>query len=223
MIPTILIKSKDFHDAWYRMNREIMKDGALLPSRYNSTVMTNDACVTIELTGNAIEQVLYCELHKDYNMKSGLVSYMKQFDYSTDEFKKSDKEQRYTYAGRMFPDTDTIRMEHLLVPFDKGVQLTTWNKFIDLGSDVRPCFQRMWIRELHNNTCELHVTFRSHDVNAWQFNMIGLVDYARRYLLKGRKIVKIVEFNDSLHIYDYDWANSVRVRKPTLNMRLNYE
>jgi len=53
--------------------------------------------------------------------------------------------------------------------------------------------------------------------------MIALVDYARRYITKGLTIVKIVEFNDSLHLYDYDWDSSMKVSKPTINMRLTYE
>lgn len=222
MIPTILIKSKDFHDAWYQMNREIMKDGFEIPSDQTEAKLTKDVCATIELTGEAINQIMRHELHPDYPMKSGLESYVKQFDYDTDEFKSSESTQEYTYSGRMFPEHDMIKTYGKTM-YDRGIQFVTWNKYRDFGNEVRPCLQRMWFRQLNNTDVELHLTFRSHDVFAWQFNMIALVDYAMRYVTNGFNIVKIVEFNDSLHVYDYDWDDSLRVRKPTMNMRKCYE
>lgn len=225
MIPTKLIQKTDFHDAWYNLNKTIMSDGFKIPSDESESKQTLDICATIELTGEAIEQIKRHELHPDYPMKSGLETYVNQFNYKTEEFEKSNDEQEYTYAGRMYDAALTIQEDDLLVhKYDRGVQLTTWNQWRDLGNDARPCFQRMWIRKLTDRTCELHMTYRSHDAyGAWQFNMIALVDYARRYLCRHLDIVKIVEFNDSLHIYDYDWDKAKSISKPTRDMRLTYE
>jgi thymidylate synthase len=223
MIPTILIKSKDFHDAWYQMNSKILRDGFEIPSDQTEVKLTKDVCATIELTGEAIEQICRHELHPDNKMKEGLESYVKQFDYTSDEFKKSYDEQEYTYASRLYDSAVIIHEDKLIQKYNRGVQLTTWKPFRDLGNEAKPCLQRMWIRKLTDDTCELHMSYRSHDsMGAWQWNMIALVDYARRYLTKKLKIVKIVEFNDSLHLYEYDWESADNISKPNVNMRLTY-
>jgi thymidylate synthase len=223
MIPTIQIKSNDFKDSWYLLNKTIMKDGYEIWSDETEAKLTKDVCATIELTGNAIKQIEEHELHQDYPMWSGLDSYLQQFVYGSEEYERSNDEQDYTYAGRMLIDAEVIQQDKLLRKYDRGCQLTTWNKFRDLGNHTRPCLQRMWIRKLSDTECELHTTYRSHDVYAWMFNNIATYEYAKRYIVGDKQIVKIVEFNDSLHIYDYDWDRAKRVRKPTRNMRLSYE
>lgn len=223
IIPTILIQSKDFHDAWYQMNSKILRDGFEIPSDQTEAKLTKDVCCTIELTGEAIDQIIRHELHQDYPMKHGLKSYVNQFMYNSREFLESDASQEYTYAGRMLPDAKILVEELPRKLYDRGTQLTTWNKYRDLGNEVRPCFQRMWVRKLTDDTCELHLTYRSHDVFAWQFNMIALVDYATQYVTHELEIVKIVEFNDSLHVYDYDYEASRNISKPTVDFRRAYE
>ena len=225
MIPTKLIQSKDFHNAWYEINRQINSSGLEIYSDESETKLTRDICCTIELTGEAIEQIYRHELHPDNKLKDGLESYIRQFVYNSEEFIKSNGEQKYTYAGRLYDSALVIQDEELMShKYDRGIQLTTWNKWTDLGSDARPCLQRLWIRKLTDDTCELHMSYRSHDAyGAWQFNMIALVEYVRRYITRGLKIVKIVEFNDSLHVYDYDYKASENISKPTVNMRLAYE
>ena len=219
---TSLVKSQDFNDCWYTLNKLILDEGITIGINEHSDVLTKDICCTVELTGNAINQIENKELHPDCKLKSGLDKYINQFMYGTKEYEQSTREQKYTYASRMSFDSSYI--SGTLPLYDRGIQLTTWNKYSDLLSNVRPCLQRVWVRNLGDNCYELHTTYRSHDCyGAWQFNNIALYAYVKRYIVPTGTIVKIVEYNDSLHVYDYDWEASKHIRKPNRNLRESYK
>jgi hypothetical protein len=222
MPPTISIESDDFHNCWYMINKRIMSEGLYIYDCPAEEKLTKDVCAIITLTGDAIKQIENKELHTDCKLKSGLATYLQQFVYDSDEYKKSNNEQKYTYAGRMLWDVNYItKCEHESFMYDRGLQLTTWQKYSDLCSDTRPCLQRVWIRQLTDDTCELHTTYRSHDAyGAWQFNNIGIYQFAKQYIIgKDVEVVKIVEFNDSLHIYDYDWDSAMNIRRDDAYIR----
>ena len=94
-------------------------------------------------------------------------------------------------------------------------QSVTWRADDDLGADAAPCLQRIWIRYLGDHSVEVHLEWRSCDLyTAWQVNIIALVDMLNREVIRPNncRIVKLVDYSDSAHIYKSDAyaANDVK-------------
>ncbi|RLG22651.1 hypothetical protein DRN77_05805 [Methanosarcinales archaeon] len=67
--------------------------------------------------------------------------------------------------------------------------------------------QRIVIRYLGGDDADVHLTWRSRDLyTAWQVNIIAIIDMLNREVIRpnGCRIVKIVDYSDSLHIYESD-------------------
>ena len=86
-----------------------------------------------------------------------------------------------------------------------------------------PCFNEILIRWEKEGYCSVHTTFRSHDMSAWNANMLALTKFIYEEIVKpcGCKIKWWSEHNYSLHIYEYDLHivnEMVKVnRNPTLS------
>ena len=79
----------------------------------------------------------------------------------------------------------------------------------------QPCLQRLWVRAIGDGNAEMHCMWRSRDLfAAWNSNMVGLLTMIKREVLEPNKLtlVKVVDFCNSLHIYEADWeaASSVK-------------
>ena len=133
----------------------------------------------------------------------------------TDAAIQSRGSQPYTYMGRTLSQFNRIARDHLLDDeFNKRIQVVTWDKFEDLGAENPPCWQLVDLVNIGNGQCEVTTMFRSHDLfGAWQFNNVALLRYFTKEVLEPANLipVKFIEFNSSLHIYDYDWASANKV------------
>ena len=69
-----------------------------------------------------------------------------------------------------------------------------------------PCWNEVLIRWEKEGYCSVHTTFRSHDMSAWNANMLALTEFIYEEIAKlcGCKILYWSEHNYSLHIYKYD-------------------
>jgi thymidylate synthase len=218
--PTFLIKSEDFHDAWYQIVSQLMKNGKILPSNEDGTKETRDATVLIELKGNAIRQILNAQPHPQSPLSSGQESYNRQFDYARVEFEVADSVQKYTYAGRLKQQIEKIQEKGLLVKYSRRIQLCTWVPEKDLGEDEVPCLQTINIRIISENKATVTLTWRAHDgYGAWNMNLIAILDFLTREF-PDIKITCVKEFNASLHVYFYDYKKALEVRKPSVHDRL---
>ena len=199
----------NFNGAWASMVNTVMNSGTRMYADSTLRKETMDVTAAIVLEGDAIDQIIAQTLHPQYPQgRMALESYVAQFDYDSEEHEFSMSQQPYTYAGRLMSWIDTTPGE-----YNRNIQMHTMNYTDVLIRDI-PCLQRIWIRYFPDKTCEVHFTFRSHDLfGAWQFNMIALVAYVIKYIIGEYKIKEIVEFNDSLHIYDYDWDAAGRVKQ----------
>jgi thymidylate synthase len=77
------------------------------------------------------------------------------------------------------------------------------------------CLQRIWIRYLKNNEVELFLSWRSRDLyTAYQANLIAIVDMLNREVIHRNecKIVRLIDFMDSLHIYHSDLFGAEKVK-----------
>lgn len=103
-------------------------------------------------------------------------------------------------------------------------QAITWIPFID--EDIKsapckvnpkdsPCLQRIQLRHLGNGNVDIHLHYRSHDAyKAWEANLIAVINMLKNYVLDSSryKIVQIIEFNDSLHVYKSDVNEAKQVK-----------
>jgi thymidylate synthase len=76
---------------------------------------------------------------------------------------------------------------------------------------------------------EFHVSWRSRDLYAaWNSNMIALALFFKKEVFEPNniKIIRCVDFSNSLHIYEGDWEVANKVKPPNVNLyvsRLIYE
>ena len=241
--PTILICDTNFHSAWARAVRGVIRDGTnLVIGGAREPKAIRDACVTIELTGNAIKQIEARELHPQFPFRH-IDQYCNEFTTLYMQHNRDAPEQEkfdYTYIERlkmynipsifdgMTAAVDQLdRMRHRLresIESDVSSnrdQAITWYPAIDAGVDpinvnkAKPCLQRIWIRHLGDRQVEVHFAWRSRDLyTAWQANIIALVDMLYREVIRPNdcEIVKIVDYSDSMHIYMSDISGAWEVK-----------
>jgi len=139
---------------------------------------------------------------------------------------KANGERYYNHSpsGSNFID----QIAHIRDNINKGVsrrlQATTWIADRDLFVDSdQPCLQRLWLRNLGDGNAELHSEWRSRDLYAaWNSNMVGLLTMVKREILDPNKLtlVKVVDFCNSLHIYEADWEAAALIKPAIVNPML---
>ena len=221
----LLITDKDFNSAWARAVRGVLREGKNITiGSMEEPKPIRDVTAVIELTGNAIKQIENREIHSQFPFK-----YVDQYcDEFTYEFQSKylnaeDETLKFTYTyfdrlvnhrSRRCGKTDQLKglYDCLKIQIETNIpsnrcQATTWQPDIDLGSESPPCLQRIWIRYLGNNEVEVYMNWRSRDLfTAYQANIIAIIDMLNREVIRPNncRIVRLVEFIDSLHIYDSD-------------------
>lgn len=219
---TILIQETNFSNAWARAVRQVLRDG------YKITIgdtaepkPVRDACALIELTGDAIGQIENHELHPQFPFRH-VDPYCEEFtrEYLDAYIDKPERERfSYLYFERLsmyekyVDQLDDLRWQ-LSAEMASGIstnrhQAITWKVQTDLLSPSPPCLQRIWIRYLGDDCVEVHMDWRSRDLfTAWQANIIALINMMNREVIRpnGCRIVKLVDYSDSLHIHESDVA-----------------
>jgi len=227
--PTILVQEDDFHNAWARAVRYVLRDGRKITiGDASEPKPIRDACVLFELTGDAIRQIEDRELHPQFPFQH-IDPYCEEFtrEYLTQYVEKPEQERfSYLYFERLvvYGDGDLDQIvplrECLATQIDTGIasnrdQVITWQADADLGSASPPCLQRIWIRYLGDQSVEVHLTWRSRDLyTAWQANIVAIIDMLNREVIHPNncRIVKLTDYADSLHIYESDSDGARRVK-----------
>ncbi len=217
--PNVEIDEEDFKRAWAKLVMKIVQVGMELPTEYGN--LSKDVCSRVTLSGGAIGQILKRDVHQgDPFGKKRIEEYMQQYTREYD-WKKQGFE--YTYMERLTKYNE--RIDQLGVLKDRlkdgtvtrRAQAITWIPERDFATEHPPCLQRIWIRPLGEKRCEVHLSWRSRDAyGAWNSNICAIVDMLYREVLtpNNLKIVKLVDFCNSAHIYDYDWNAANKVRLP---------
>lgn len=217
--PTILISETDFHNAWARAIWYVLRDGMNLTIGDESEPKPiRDACVLFELTGDAIRQIEARELHPQFPFQR-IDDYCEEFtkgDLSEYMIKPDKGQFSYPYFEKLstYEDIDQIRLLCKRLALQKETAITsnrdqaiTWQPMTDLGSASPPSLQRIQIRYLGDDCAEVHLAWRSGDLYAaWQVNIITILDMLNREVIRPNncRIVKLVDYTDSLHIYEGD-------------------
>ena len=213
--PMIAIDATDFHNAWARAVRYVLRNGTdITIGDVAKPKAIRDSCGTIVMTGNAIKQVEAHEIHPQYPFKH-VAQYCETFTREyLEEYVKKTGDARFSYlyferlASWVGDQIECLRFG-LQAQVQSNIasnrnQAITWDFVIDGDSGSPPCLQRIWVRYLGNREVDVHLTWRSRDLfTAWQSNVIALVDMINREIVhpNGCKIVRIVDYSDSFHIY----------------------
>ena len=219
---TILVEGFTLADAWQKLVKEVMKNGTVLPTEYGPK--SKDLCALTVVRHPYSDPTLHPsfptrELH--------LAEYIKQFDRNYDWRKQG---FTYTYMDRFthYPvdnpfaqdkieefDQLALLKNQLTDSFGRRNQIITWVPVVDDMNDEPPCLQRIWMRRLNDTDVEMHCDWRSRDLfTAWNSNYIAILTMIKREILDplNLKLVKLVDFCDSLHIYDTDWEEASKIK-----------
>ena len=234
--PIIKIEETNFHNAWAGAVEKVLKlgiDTAIGGPEERKPI--KDACILISLTKNAVKQVENRELHPQFPFKR-VDEYCKE--YTRDfvrEYRQGDREGKfaYLYGDRLMFGVPIDMVEFFstidqLENLRNGLaeqreskvtsnrcQAITWVPHIDFGISSPPCLQRIQIRWLPGDNIDVHLDWRSRDLyGAWQINVIGVIDMLNREVIEPNdcQIARIIDYNDSLHIYKTDIGQAEQVR-----------
>lgn len=229
---TDLVEENDFHRAWTTVVQMVLMNGSdLVIGGAEQRKPIKDSCMLISLEGEAIKQIERRELHPQFPTKEKhLDVYCKEY---TREFLKEYKNREgierfsYLYFARLIEYKEaTVNIDQiswirrelekqiLNNVTSNRIQAITWHPLYDRTSSP-PCLQRIQIRYIPENKVDIHLTWRSRDLfTAWQTNIIALVDMLNREVVKpnGCKIIRLMDYNDSLHIYTTDISEAEKVK-----------
>ena len=225
--PINIIEENNFHNSWVKAIRFCYKYGTSIAfGDTNNIKYAKDSCQLISLTRNAIQQIINKEIHPSYPFK--------QINQYCDEYtrkylktylqKPTEQQFVYLYFDRLVNysniDQLSIMKEQLQEQMQTSItsnrcQAITWHPEIDLKTDSPPCLQSIQIRYIGNKQVDVHWHFRSRDlITAWQANVIAITECINNEIIKPNDctIARIVDYSDSLHIYDsmVDIAKEVR-------------
>ncbi len=239
--PIISIEETNFHNAWAKGLKKVLKlgtDTAIGGPEERKPI--RDACVLISLTKNAIKQVESRELHPQFSFRS-VEHYCKAFTRDfVREYRKGNRKGKfaYLYGDRLifWAPIDTVewlptidQLSNLRNGLAEQIdcstmsnrcQAITWVSHIDFGADSPPCLQRISVRWIGGDDVpdardvDVRLEWRSRDLyGAWPVNVVGVIDMLNREVIfpNNCKIIRIIDYNDSLHIYKTDIVQAKQV------------
>jgi thymidylate synthase (methanogen type) len=214
--PTNLIQAVGLADAWAQAVSFVMKNGMQIKTEYGP--MSRDICSVIEIREPYAEPMLHPQFPtKELHVKEYLKQWERDYDWKKQGFEYNYMDRLINYPSRG-KDVDQLKAISELMP--QGVsrrrQAITWIPERDLFvKEDQPCLQRLWVRAIGDENAEMHCMWRSRDLfTAWNSNMVGLLTMIRREVLEPNKLtlVKVVDFCNSLHIYEADWESASKVK-----------
>jgi len=214
--PTNLIQASGLADAWAQAVNFVMKNGMEIKTEYGP--LSKDICSVIEIREPYAEPMLHPQFPtKELHVREYLKQWERGYDWKKQGFEYNYMDRLINYPSRG-KDVDQLKAIKDLLP--QGVsrrrQAITWIPERDLFvKEDQPCLQRLWVRAIGDGNAEMHCMWRSRDLYAaWNSNMVGLLTMIKREVLEPNnlKLVKVVDFCNSLHIYEADWESALKVK-----------
>jgi len=228
-----LIEERNFHNAWAKAIHAVLSKGAdLVIGGGEERKPIQDSCMLISMTGNAIKQIEARELHPQYPFRR-IEEYCNEFTRSfLESYRSKPASERFSYlyferlAQYELPssgnrsDQITLLKDALADQIKQDItsnraQAITWYVPVDIQRSSPPCLQRIQIRYIPDHTVDVHLTWRSRDLfTAWQSNIVCITEMLNREVIKPNncRIVRIVDYSDSLHIYTRDVEDAKKVK-----------
>ena len=235
-----IIEETSFGNAWWKAIRFVLRNEKQLVFGMDKKHAW-DSTQLIELTGNAITQILNGQLHPLSTFKA-IDSYKREFTYEyLEEYKKKRESEKFDYlymnrlannltvTNPLFIDEDNTwtEIDQIAYLYDaireqqkeklsQNYSLaTTWYPDIDgLESPSSPCLQVIQLRWNPGDLIDMHLVWRSRDLyNAWQANIIAIADMINREVILPNecKLNRITDYSTSLHIYETDIEQAKRI------------
>ncbi len=214
--PTNFIQAVGLADAWSQAVNYVMKNGMEIRTEYGP--MSRDICSVIEIRDPYAEPMLHPQFPtKELHVKEYLKQWERDYDWKKQGFEYNYMDRLINYPSRG-KDVDQLKAIRDLLPLgvSRRRQAITWIPERDLFvKEDQPCLQRLWVRALGEGNAEMHCMWRSRDLYAaWNSNMVGLLTMIKREVLlpNDLKLVKVVDFCNSLHIYEADWEAASAIK-----------
>ncbi len=214
--PTNLIQAVGLADAWAQAVNYVMKYGMEIRTEYGP--MSRDICSVIEIREPYAEPMLHPQFPtKEMHVKEYLKQWERDYDWKKQGFEYNYMDRLINYPSRN-KDVDQLKAIKELLPqgISRRRQAITWIPERDLFvKEDQPCLQRLWVRDIGEGNAEMHCMWRSRDLfAAWNSNMVGLLTMIKREVLEPNnlKLIKVVDFCNSLHIYEADWEAASKVK-----------
>ena len=178
-----------------------------------------DSQVHIILDKNAIDELLNEQWHPSdpfctpERVKAYKEEYKKGFPADTFDYTYRNRlEQGFCFDDGYGLNQITILKQGLQKQIDEQMGsnrniAVLFNPIIDnFSGKAIPCWNEILVRWEKEGYCSIHTTFRSHDMSAWNANMLAISEFVNEEIAKpcGCKILYWSEHNYSLHIYEYD-------------------
>lgn len=242
--PTESVYAIGSADAWGQLVHTCLRNSYIIGTQYGNR--SKDMCCVTEILQPYLEPMLHPdfptkELHcgvytkqweREYDwIKQGFeYNYMDRFiDYpvaerNCDREKFGEKHYNNSTQNNIFVDQILRIKEMLPKGISRRIQAITWIPDRDLFvKEDQPCLQRLWFRNLGDRNVEMHCMWRSRDLfAAWNSNMVGLLTMVKKEILEPNnlKLVKVVDFCNSLHIYEADWKAAELVKRISVNPQM---
>lgn len=238
IIPTLLIEATSLPEAFEKALRSVWEDGIQIQTEYDKDDPPSLDCTGIIVINSILTEPM---IHKNIkDSYSGLEIYAKQLTDGIHDWMVDAGIYDYMYSHRFTKEFDFDQIEamiqHLVkVPYTRRAQITTWNPLKDHKSETPPCLQRIWMRllktEKGNYVLNTNLHWRSRDLyKAWFQNMYGIARLIQKIVIELQKrmgipifVGRVVDINDSLHIYGNDLAEvsieMAKIKKQPLSHR----
>lgn len=220
--PVMQFASDDFNAAWEQALSNVIKCGVPITFGGNQdNKLAIDTMQTIVLGNHAIEQILSKHLHPKFPFKM-VDQYLEEFTTEYLEKYRNQGSDRfdYIYYDRFDKYDQILNMrKNLMEQIKSGVisnrnQMTTWIPAIDQYKSASPCLQKVRVRYEYEDLVSVTINWRSRDLfGAWQINLVGVINTIYRDVIKPNecRIARVVDQNDSLHVYKTDLEAAIRV------------
>jgi len=227
------IEERNFHNAWAKALHAILSKGTdLVIGGGDERKPIKDSCMLISLTGNAIKQIEARELHPQYPFRR-IEEYCNEFTRAfLEAYRSKPVNEKFSYlyferlahyeASSSFHSSDQITLlrDALAEQIKENItsnraQAITWYVPFDIERSSPPCLQRIQVRYIPKNNVDVHLTWRSRDLfTAWQSNIVCIIDMLNREIIKPNncRIVRIIDYSDSLHLYRRDLEDAKKVK-----------
>lgn len=228
-----LIEERNFHNAWAKAILAVLSKGTdLVIGGGEERKPIKDSCMLISLTGNAIKQIEARELHPQYPFRR-IEEYCHEYTRTfLESYRSKAANERFSYLyferlARYEPPFSAHPSDQIALLRDalsdqmkeditsNRAQAITWYVPLDIARSSPPCLQRIQIRYIPKNMVDVHLTWRSRDLfTAWQSNIICIVEMLNREIIKPNncRIVRIIDYSDSLHLYKRDVEDAKKVK-----------
>jgi hypothetical protein len=233
-----LIEERNFHNAWAKAIHAVLRNGAdLVIGGSDERKPIRDSCMLISMTGTAIKQIEARELHPQYPFRR-IEEYCNEFTRPfLAEYSSKPANERFSYLyferlaqyeaapGSNHSDQIALLKNALADQIKQNItsnrsQAITWYVPSDIKRSSPPCLQRLQIRYIPENNVDVHLTWRSRDLfTAWQSNIICIIEMLNREVIKPNncRIVRIIDYSDSLHLYARDIEDAKKVKFVPVN------